>query len=308
MEWIKIKIYSEKENLENLQTFLIDIGINGCSVEDSSDFLDFLQNKSSNWDYIDESLMALKNVRSSVIVYLQDNEQGHMQFKLITESYPDFESESVSDQDWANNWKKYFKPIEIGSRLAIKPSWEEYDNKDTRKIVTLDPGNSFGTGTHETTRLCLEQCERLVNESCRVLDAGCGSGILGISALTLGAYDCTFFDIDQSSIETTISNSVINRVEDRALAICTNIFEDKKTYSMLINRGPYDIVFANIVPDVINAMLPFLNNATAGDGCLICSGIIEEREDEVRRNMIINGFSYINSEKLNGWVVLIGRR
>ncbi|MFA5341716.1 MAG: 50S ribosomal protein L11 methyltransferase, partial [Clostridia bacterium] len=289
-------------------TFLIDIGINGCSVEDSSDFLDFLQNKSSNWDYIDESLMALKNIRSSVTAYLQDNEQGHMQFKLITESYPDFESESVSDQDWANNWKKYFKPIEIGSRLAIKPSWEEYDNKDNRKIVTLDPGNSFGTGTHETTRLCLEQCERLVNESCRVLDAGCGSGILGISALTLGAYDCTFFDIDQSSIETTISNSVINRVEDRALAICTNIFEDKKTYSMLINRGPYDIVFANIVPDVINAMLPFLNNATAEDGCLICSGIIEEREDEVRRNMIINGFSYINSEKLNGWVVLIGRR
>ena len=185
MEWIKVKIYSDKENLENLQSFLIDIGINGCTIEDSEDFLDFLESKTFNWDYIDENLMKLKDTKSSVTVYLSDNEQGNIHLSLIKSSYTEVETEIVSDQDWANNWKQYFKPIEIGDRLVIKPSWEEYDNKENRNVVILDPGNSFGTGTHETTRLCLMQSEKLVKKNDKILDAGCGSGILGISALVL---------------------------------------------------------------------------------------------------------------------------
>jgi ribosomal protein L11 methyltransferase len=308
MEWIKVKIYSDKNDLETLQSFLIDIGINGCTVEDSSDFLDFLQSKSSSWDYIDESLMNLKDIRSSVTAYLSDNSQGNMQLAHIKSVYKDIETEKVSDQDWANNWKKYFKPIEIGKRLVIKPSWEEYINTDNRSTVILDPGSSFGTGSHETTRLCLIQSEQLVRRGCKVLDAGCGSGILGISALVLGAEKCIFFDIDQSSIDTTITNTDVNNVKDKSEAFCTNIFEDKDAYSSLISKGPYDIVFANIVPDVINVMLPFLSKTVEENGYLICSGIIEEREDEVRNNMVKYGFNNIKNQKLNGWVALIGSK
>ena len=140
------------------------------------------------------------------------------------------------------------------------------------------------------------------------MDAGCGSGILGISALVLGAEKCIFFDIDQSSIDTTITNTDVNNVKDKSEAFCTNIFEDKDAYSSLISKGPYDIVFANIVPDVINVMLPFLSKTVEENGYLICSGIIEEREDEVRNNMVKYGFNNIKNQKLNGWVALIGSK
>ena len=120
MEWIKVKIFTEKENIDNLLVFLLDIGISGCTVEDSSDFTEFLNNKAFNWDYIDDKLMSLLNVESNVTVYLQDNEQGYKQLEEIRASYSNLEIEKVSDQDWENNWKQYFKPKEIGSRLVIK--------------------------------------------------------------------------------------------------------------------------------------------------------------------------------------------
>ena len=135
MEWIKVKIFTDKDNQEELQWFLINMGINGCTVEDSADFNDFLKDKSFNWDYIDNSLMKWKDIRSSITVYLADNEQGNMQLDCIKNAYTDIETEKISDQDWANNWKQYFKPIEIGKRLVIRPSWEQYDNTDNRRVV-----------------------------------------------------------------------------------------------------------------------------------------------------------------------------
>ena len=138
MEWIKVRIYSHRDNLEDIQSYLIDIGINGCTVEDSKDFQDLLESKDLIWDYIDESLMSLKNIKSSITVYLQNNEQGLGQLDLIKASYHNIETSKISDQDWANNWKKYFKPLEIGSTLTIKPSWEQYDNADNRKVFLVE--------------------------------------------------------------------------------------------------------------------------------------------------------------------------
>ncbi|MDD2262956.1 MAG: 50S ribosomal protein L11 methyltransferase [Clostridia bacterium] len=308
MEWIKVKINSERENLEKVQVFLTDIGINGCTVEDSTDFSEFLESKAFNWDYIDESLMDLLNVKSSVTAYLHDNKQGREQLDKILKIYDNVETEKVSDEDWENNWKKYFKPIEIGQRLVIKPSWEEYDNTENKKVVILDPGSSFGTGTHETTKLCLYEAEKLIEGDENVLDAGCGSGILGISALTLGAKKGVFFDIEQSSVDTVMKNAEVNGLEALSQAFLGNLIYDKQLYELLKQKGPFDVIFVNIVPDVINAMLPNLYNLAADNAYVICSGIIEEREQEVIKNMESCGLKDISSQRMNGWVVLTGRK
>lgn len=308
MEWIKVKIYSNREHLEDLQSYLIDIGINGCTIEDSKDFFDILEGKGVNWDYIDESLMVLKDIKTSVTVYLDNNEQGHGQLNLIKAAYDNIEVSKISDQDWANNWKKYFKPLEIGTTLTVKPSWEQYDNVDNRKIVVLDPGSSFGTGTHESTRLCLEQAEELIKGDEKVLDAGCGSGILGLSSLALNAKNCVFFDIEQSSMDTTLKNAEINGLASKVEVFCGNVLDNVSLYSLLVKKGPYDIIFANIVPDVINALLPFLYESASDNAFVICSGIIKERQQEVTDNMMKHGLKDIVSKELNGWVALTGRK
>ena len=224
MEWAEIVIYTSTEGIEPLTAELIALGITGFVIRDSKDFEDFLENKTGNWDYIDDDLMGLKDCETAVTVYLPRDTGGAELWNAAKSAIErlkagdtegrfgrlETEMKNIRDEDWANNWKQYFKPIEIGERLLIKPSWEAVPQGCERKILEIDPASSFGTGQHNTTRLCLELIERHISEGDKVLDLGCGSGILSVGAMLLGAGRIKAADITDDSIRITRENLIKN--------------------------------------------------------------------------------------------------
>ena len=201
--------------------------------------------------------------------------------------------ENVDDADWNENWKKYFKAFEIGSRLAVCPSWEEYDNKDDRIVVSIDPGAAFGTGTHATTSLCMEILEREVSGDKTVLDIGTGSGILAISSMLLGAKSAIGVDIDAQSVKTAKENAVINGVSDKTEFLVGDL-ADKIS-------DKYDIVCANIVADVVIRLFDNVAQFIKKDGILIVSGIIDMRAEDVESAAIQHGFKIIENLTREEW-------
>jgi ribosomal protein L11 methyltransferase len=313
--------------IEPLCGRLLAIGINGFVINDPEEFGEFLEHKSTAWDYIEEDLMQIQNSVPSVTVYIADNEQGKDTLMLLHEQVEalktygqseniDFgelsvEFKNVKESDWADNWKKYFKPINIGSKLLIKPSWETVDNTDNRTVLEIDPGSSFGTGQHHTTKLCLELLENMVTGNEKILDLGCGSGILGIAASLLGASFVRGVDIDENCIRVASENFENNNIgKDKYKLDCGNIIGDKHFAESLIIPDGYDIITANIVADVLIAMSGIFDNFLAQNGKIIISGIISERAEEVFTAMNGKGYKCTEMKDSGGWIaaVLRGRR
>ncbi len=290
MEWTEVNIYTTTEGIELLCSKLGDIGIKGFSIKDPEDFKEFLENKNGQWDYIDDDLMGLSECETCVTVYMPTNGQGAEMLIAIksmlaemkaadTEgAYGRLEAEmsSIREEDWANNWKQYFKPFKVGEKLVIKPSWEEYDNSDGRIILEIDPASSFGTGKHHTTRLCLEVLEKYLNKGDKLLDMGCGSGILSIGAMLLGAKSAVAVDIEENAAATALENAVKNHISPDVYKTCFgNILTDEKLADEIDDK--YDIIAANIVADVLIAMKESFLRYLKKGGILIVSGIIWTR-------------------------------
>lgn len=215
MEWTEVNIFTSADGIEVLCSKLMDIGIKGFVIKDSEDFKEFLENKNGQWDYIDDDLMGLAECETCITAYLPCNNQGADMLMSVKAMLADMKSadtenvygrleaelSNIREEDWANNWKQYFKPFKVGEKLAVKPSWEEYSD-DSRIILEIDPASSFGTGQHHTTRLCLELIEKALNKGDTVLDMGCGSGILSIAAMLLGADHAIAVDIDENAAAT----------------------------------------------------------------------------------------------------------
>jgi ribosomal protein L11 methyltransferase len=197
-----------------------------------------------------------------------------------------------AEEDWRNNWKKYFNPIPVGEKLLIRPSWRDDYDAQGRKVLNIDPGLAFGTGGHETTRLCLEMCEKYLKEGDSVLDVGCGSGILGIATLLLGAKEAVGVDIDETAVRTAKENAEINGVSDRFTAICGSFTEKVE--------GKYDIVLANIVADAIMFLSKGVKDFMKDDAVYIMSGIIDTRAEEVKAS-VSQHFDIIEEHLDNGW-------
>ncbi len=314
MEWTEVNIYTASAGVEMLCSKLEDIGIKGFAIRDPEDFKEFLENKEGKWDYIDDDLMGLSSGETCVTVYLSSNSQGAdmlASLRMILEelkrsdnsgSYGRLEAElsSVHEEDWANNWKQYFKPTEVGERLVIKPSWEELPDDGGRIILEIDPASSFGTGQHHTTRLCLELLEKCLSPGDRILDIGCGSGILSIGAMLLGAESADAVDIEENSAAAAAENAGKNNIpQEKYRTYCGNILTDEKLSAGF--EQEYDIITANIVADIIIAMKEHFRRYLKTGGILIVSGIIAERAHEVIGELESIGFEPITSNEKDGW-------
>lgn len=317
MEWTEVNIYTATPAIELLCSKLEDIGIKGFAIRDSEDFNEFLENKNGQWDYIDDDLMGLSECETCITVYLPDNNQGSDMLSAIrsmlaevksadTENaYGRLEAElsSIREEDWANNWKQYFKPISVGEKLVIKPSWEEYSGDGNRKILEIDPASSFGTGQHHTTRLCLELLEKSLNDGDRILDMGCGSGILSIGAMLLGAGNAVAVDIDENAAATAAENAEKNHIpSEKYITYFGNILSDEKLADKI--DAKYDIITANIVADVLIAMKDYFVRYIRKNGILIVSGIITERMDEVIDAIESAGFEKTEVNTKEGWAAV----
>lgn len=318
MNWIELNIYTATEGIDPLCGVLMGLGINGFVIKDADDFEEFLNNKEGNWDYIDDDLMNLKNCETAVTVYLPENSQGADCFSAIKTELKNLKSRdtnnafgrleydlaNVSEEDWANNWKKYFKPLRIGKKLLVKPSWEEIAENEDRIILEIDPASSFGTGQHYTTSLCLELLQKVIKGGEKVLDLGCGSGILSIGAILLGADSAVAVDIEQNAAETATENALKNNIsKDKYHAHCGNILTDENLLERI--ESGYDVISANIVSDVLIAMRDIFPKLLADDGVVIISGIITERQGEVTEAVEKAGLKVCESFSDGGWAAIL---
>ncbi len=320
MDWKKVTIMTTEEGLDFLSYKLDEIGITQFEiVEDAASTQKILDETKAFWDYVDaESVLAAR--QPCIRAYLTHNEVGEEQLANITEMVEELKGntfgldlgdltvtvEIVRDEDWANNWKQYYKPMEIGEKLLVKPSWEELDRETDRIILEMDPGMVFGTGTHETTQLCLKQLDKHVKAGDKVIDLGCGSGILSVGALLLGAETAVGVDIDPNAVDIAYNNADNNGIgRDRYLVLAGNVLDDNGFVDSL--GRDFDIVAANIVAGVIIPLCPIAPKLIKMGGLFITSGIISDRKEEVLTALKENGFTVLYTESAKEWNVITSR-
>lgn len=295
--WTEIKITVNADDIEKAADIANVVVPYGIYIEDYANLEQEVMDI-AHIDLIDEDLLKKDRSKAYVHIYLEPDVSPSEAVAFLSERY---NSEGIShsvqlldcaEEDWRNNWKKYFNPIPVGKNLLIRPSWRDDFDPCGRKVLNIDPGLAFGTGGHETTRLCLEMCEKYIKSGDTVLDVGCGSGILGIASLLLGAKKAVGVDIDDVAVRTAKENADINGVGKQYTAVCGN-FTEKVS-------GKYDIVLANIVADAIMFLSKGITDFMKPDAVYIMSGIIDTRADEVKKS-VSRYFDVVEEHLDNGW-------
>ena len=295
-EWTQVKVTVKLERLDDLVAIMSMVS-NNLQIEDYSD----IDLKTCYGDLIDESILNADKTIAAVSVYLPAERSVAECIAFLKERFADaslsdakIELVGVNEEDWANSWKAYYKPIKIGERLVIVPAWEKYTPAEGELIVRMDPGMAFGTGTHETTRLVIKLLESYTKEGCRMLDVGTGSGILAICASKLGAGECRAYDIDPMAVRVANEN-----IKDSGLSNITCEVSDLLRH--VDKSRPYDLICANIVADIIIRMTPDVGELMHKDTVLLASGIILERSQDVVECFEAHGFRIVERLEENGW-------
>ena len=302
MKWTEIKITAAKVDEEVLTAILLDFSAQGVFVEDYSDLKE--DHVAGKWDYIDEELAKQDKEHIKMHIYLEEDMGVLSTLCEIKERLKSakndgllgeisFDILSAEESDWENGWKKYYKPTLIGEKIVVKPSWEDYKAEPDKVVITLDPSSAFGTGTHETTRMCMLSLEKYVAEGQSVLDLGTGSGILAVAAALLGASKVDAVDIDANAVRVANLNAERNEVLEKINAYRGDLFE-------LVDDS-YDIIAANIVADVIVDIMLRIPYYLKPDGKFIASGIIVERAGDVEQAAEAAGLKIISKLEDGEW-------
>ncbi len=296
--WIQIKAACRAEDLDTVCSVMCMIN-NGLMIEDYSDVDGVLDGVYG--DLIDESLLNADRTRSAVSIFVPESASPAETELMLRERLntlgveAEVSHSSVCEEDWAESWKKYFKPIRTGNRIVIVPVWEKFEPAENDVVVLMDPGMAFGTGTHETTRLCAALLEDYVTEGCRMIDVGCGSGILAICASKLGADYCFACDIDPYAIKVAKENVALNGGGNITCEVSDLVKEVDPA------GANFDVAAVNIVADVIIRLAPDIGRFLKDDATLIVSGIICERAEETLAALSAAGFTPVSEKRENGW-------
>lgn len=319
MDWIRVSIFTTSEGIEPVSGRLYQLGITGLEIEDEQDFKSFLENNKQYWDYVDDDLVKKMEGETQVKTYVSDDTAGRELLLAIKSTLAELKTldenneygrleivaDSMTEQDWANNWRQYFHPMKIGEKLMIKPEWEELSEPTDRIVFNIEPGMSFGTGSHYTTQLCLEALEKYIQPGIKMLDLGCGSGILSIISLLLGADEAVAVDIDPNAVDTAYQNAERNGVDkSKYKVLAGNVVTDEDIQEE-ISKNKYEVVAANIVADVIIGLAPKAKEYMKEGGVFITSGIIEDRVEDVKSALAENGFKIVSINQRKDWASII---
>lgn len=306
-EWLEVKIVTASDAVEPVSGIFYGLDVKGVAIEDPNDIFTREQGPLS-WDFADVNILEYGGKAAVVKGYFNKGEDIDGLRNYIENKLSELRNfgidlgegkviiKSVNEEDWANNWKKYYKPVRIGEHIVIKPIWEEYEKKSEDIVIELDPGMAFGTGTHETTRMCAQALEKYVRPNHRVFDIGTGSGILAITAAKLGAKEVVAVDLDPVAVDSAKENIKFNDIQ--------NI---KVIYGNLMDvvEGKANIVVANIIAEVIVMLTEDVKKFILPGGLFISSGIIRERKDDVIKKLEECGFDIIETNYDGEWVCVV---
>ncbi len=302
--WLEVTLPVPAERLDRVCDILTANGMSGLVVEEEGDFLRFLEQNRQYWDYVDEGLAQRMKGASRVKFYVPDSGEGRRQLRQYLAGLGEYESQTVSlrEEDWATSWQKYYQPIPVGKRIYIVPDWMRGQGVPEGRVpLYLNPGLTFGTGAHPTTQLCLELLEEALRPGDKVLDLGCGSGILAIAALALGASRAVGVDIDPKAADVAFENAALNGIGDGRLSVYAgDVLSDKKLAAKL-EPGQNQVVLANIVADVIIPLSAKAGQFMTDGGMFLASGVIDGRQDEVEAALKQNGFAIVRHLERGGW-------
>lgn len=307
--WIEVRVITKSEALEPVSGIFYSLDCKGVAIEDPEDILGREQGPLT-WDFADINVLEHKGKFAVVKAYFAEEDNieeilGYVNEKLVElkEMGIDLgeakvEHEKMHEEDWANTWKQYYKPSKVGEKIVVKPIWEEYEQKEGELVVNLDPGMAFGTGTHETTRMCIQALEKYVKEESTVFDVGCGSGILAIAAAKLGAKLAVGVDLDPVAVESSIENVGYNNLNNIEI-LHGNLVE--------VIDGKADIVVANILAEIICILTDDVKRVMKDGGVFITSGIIHDRVDMVCEKLEATGFEVIEKNRDGEWNCIVAK-
>lgn len=300
MDWTEVKIHIDSKDVEtagNIAQMVVPYGI---YIEDYSD-LEQAAWEIAHIDLIDEDLLKKDRNKATIHIYISPEESPAEAVAFLSERYNaegikhEIDLSVCRNQDWENNWKEYFKPMPVGQKLLIRPVWDNDYDPQGRTVLDIEPGLAFGSGGHDTTRLCLETLENHITPNTELLDIGCGSGILGIAGLLLGAKSATAVDIDELAVKTARENGEMNGFTEPKYTVFQGNLTDKVS-------GKYDVVVANIVADIIVMFTKDVGRFLKDDGIYITSGIIDTREQDVLDAFEKYGFEVVGRHESCGWL------
>ena len=306
VKWLEVTVNTTPDKLDEVTARLAAAGMDALVIEDEGDFLNFLEQNRQYWDYVDQELLDRMKGVTRVKFYVTDDADGRAQLERYTRGLGwEYTVTPLTDSDWAYSWQKYYKPLPVGQRLYVVPQWEREEPVPAGRVpLYLNPGLTFGTGSHASTQLCLEGVEEHTVPGLPVLDLGCGSGILSIAALVLGASQAAAVDIDPKAVDVAYENAALNGIgKDRYLVRAGDVISDAALVRELAQTR-YHLVLANIVADVIIPLSARVPELLDRDGLFLCSGIIDTRAQEVADALARNGLRVTRRREKNGWVAL----